>query len=105
MTRAPTSTEIEAFRAKLEVMVNGSRIKSGLTDPTHIETTIGNRYAKLIKSYGGQNRSTYGFIDLRNGDLLKAASWNAPAKHARGNIFAPDPLAGCGPYGLAYLRY
>jgi hypothetical protein len=27
-----------------------------------------------------------GFIDLTNGDILKADGWKAPAKHARGNI-------------------
>lgn len=32
-------------------------------------------------------RSVYCFIDLSNGDILKAAGWKAPAKGARGNIF------------------
>lgn len=32
-------------------------------------------------------RSAYCFIDLSNGDILKAAGWKAPAKGARGNIF------------------
>ena len=104
MTRIPVPSDIEVFAINLENKINASRTVSGLNEKISIEATIGNRYAKLIKSYGGQNRSSYGFIDLTNGDLLKAASWNAPAKHARGNIFAPDPLAGCGPYGLAYLR-
>ena len=104
MTRIPLPSDIEVFAINLENKINASRTVSGLNEKISIEATIGNRYAKLIKSYGGQNRSSYGFIDLTNGDLLKAASWNAPAKHARGNIFAPDPLAGCGPYGLAYLR-
>lgn len=49
--------------------------------------------------------SAYGFIDRTNGDVLMAASWRAPAKHARGNIFAPDNGLPCvGPYGIAYLR-
>jgi hypothetical protein len=52
----------------------------------------------------GSSIDAYGFIDLKNGDLLKAASWKAPAMHARGNIFADDMLAGCGPYGMAYLK-
>jgi hypothetical protein len=49
--------------------------------------------------------SAYGFIDRTNGDVLMAASWRAPAKHARGNIFSNDNGLPCvGPYGIAYLR-
>lgn len=49
----------------------------------------GKKYIKVIK-----NGSVHSFIvkenegKFRKGDILKAASWNAPAKnHARGNIF------------------
>jgi hypothetical protein len=48
-------------------------------------------------------RSAYCFID-KNGDVLKPASWSAPAKHARGNIHNANPIAACGPYGINYLR-
>jgi hypothetical protein len=104
MTRIPVPSDIEVFAINLENKINASREASGLTEKITITTVCGNRYAKIIKSYSERNLSVYGFIDLSNGDLLKAASWAKPAKHARGNIFAPDPLAGCGPYGLAYLR-
>ena len=41
---------------------------------------------------------------LKKGDIHKAASYLAPAKHARGNIFQ-DNFNNCvGPYGIAYLR-
>lgn len=42
-----------------------------------------------VSTYGGRptSRSVYCFIDLSNGDILKAAGWKAPAKGARGNIF------------------
>lgn len=33
------------------------------------------------------SRSAHCFVDTTNGDVLKAASWKAPAKGARGNIF------------------
>ena len=42
----------------------------------------GRRYIKVI-----QGTSVWAFIDKTNGDILKPASWRAPAKHARGNIF------------------
>lgn len=45
------------------------------------------------------------FIDIATGDVLKAASWSTPAKHARGNIFDEhNGLNRMGPYGPAYLR-
>jgi hypothetical protein len=49
--------------------------------------------------------SAYCFIDFATGDVLKCAGYNAPAKHARGNIYdAANGLASIGPYGPAYLR-
>jgi hypothetical protein len=41
---------------------------------------------------------------VKCGDVLKAASYKKPAKHARGNIFDDDNgLKNVGPYGPAYL--
>lgn len=49
--------------------------------------------------------SVYCFVEYSTGDVMKAAGWKAPAKHARGNIFAADHgLTNMGPYGPAYLR-
>jgi hypothetical protein len=47
-----------------------------------VTMTQGQRYAKLITG-----TSVTAFIDMRNGDIYKPASWKAPAKHVRGNIF------------------
>lgn len=60
----------------------------------------GPKYVKVF------NRgSVHCFVDKTNGNVLKAASWKAPAKHARGNIYdASNGLAAMGPYGPAYLR-
>ncbi len=49
--------------------------------------------------------SAWAFVDRTNGDVLKPASWRAPAKHARGNIFdESNGLAAMGPYGPAYIK-
>jgi hypothetical protein len=65
-----------------------------------IHANDGRRYIKVIRS-----DSVHAFIDKTNGDVLKPATWRAPAKHARGNIFHEDNGQGCmGPYGPAYLR-
>lgn len=61
----------------------------------------GNKYARIVEEMGSQ-RSVFCFIDLSNGDILKAASWKTPAKHARGNII--NGASEVGPYGPKYLR-
>ena len=43
-----------------------------------------------------ESGSAWAFIDLATGAIYKAASWAAPAKHARGNIMEAD-------FGLKYI--
>lgn len=54
--------------------------------------TAGKKYLKIVRG-----NSVWGFVVLadggkfQRGDLLKPASWNAPAKNqARGNVFDPE---------------
>ncbi len=58
-----------------------------------LEVTEGSRYWKIISDKRG-SRSVCGFIakagdkKFREGDMLKAAGWAAPARNfARGNVF------------------
>lgn len=65
----------------------------------------GRRYAKIVRADRSGSCGVYCFVDKTNGNVLKAASWSAPAKHARGNIFNNDNgLGAMSPYGAAYLR-
>jgi len=67
---------------------------------------IGNKFIRLW-----DGTSCWGFISrvdgdlkgspIKKGDLLKAATWKAPAKHARGNII--DGTARYGVYGPEYI--
>ena len=67
---------------------------------------IGNKYIRLWVGTG-----CWGFISrvdgdlkgapIKKGDLLKPATWKAPAKHARGNII--DGTARYSTYGPEYL--
>lgn len=51
------------------------------------------------------DHSVHCFVDMATGDVLKAAGYKAPAKHARGNIYdEKNGLGSMGPYGPAYLR-
>jgi len=95
------------FKEHLEIFVKGCQMISdkhmeryeNLEKPV-ISHTEGKRYVKLIR-----NGSVHCFVDKTNGDVLKAAGWKAPAKHARGNIFDEhNGLGSMGEYGPAYLR-
>jgi len=73
----------ERSKIKYEMIVNYC---NGLT------VTEGNRYYKIVSEKHGQ-RSVNGFIvkagdkKFREGDMLKAAGWAAPARNfARGNV-------------------
>lgn len=71
-----------------------------------LEASQGNRYIKIVhRQVEGTVRFAWAFIDRTNGDVLKPAGWNAPAKHARGNIFDEQKgMGSIGPYGPAYIR-
>ena len=60
---------------------------------------IGNKYAKMIAHDSG---SIFCFVDLATGDILKAASFAAPAKGVRGNI--ANGAGDVDIYGARYLR-
>jgi hypothetical protein len=50
------------------------------------------------------SRSAWCFVEKSTGNVLKAASWAAPAKHARGSIYSPQSWATVTSYGPQYLR-
>lgn len=100
-----TMADLEAFKTKLTEFVNASEAKRFPTLPkSSFDFEIGRKFARIVVTRYGTNRSCYGFVDMTNGDLLMAAGWKAPAKHARGNIYGENPLSGCGPYGMDYLK-
>lgn len=51
-----------------------------------VEVDWGIKFARVVIVAPGQH-SAYCFIDLSNGDILKAASYKAPAKGKRGSIW------------------
>lgn len=52
-----------------------------------------------------EDSTTKALGSVKRGDVMKPASWKAPAKHARGNLFDSDNgLKNCSEYGPAYMR-
>lgn len=95
---------IEKVNKEREVYYAHMQSMKGKTD---LNVEIGNKFIRLW-----DGSSCWGFISrvdgdlkgspIKKGDLLKAASWKAPAKHARGNII--DGTAQYGVYGPEYLK-
>ena len=84
-------TKIEEFVKRVETESNEDLRKTYTSpnyDPTKtFSVSFGRKYAKITsRDSGGSSGGVWGFVNMENGDLLKAASWSAPAKHARGNI-------------------
>jgi hypothetical protein len=107
---AHLTKEIEEFASRVQEVVN-KHFKErfpNLTVPT-ISVKFGRKYAKLIResstgARGNTQKSVYGFVDAHTGDIYKAASWRAPAKHVRGSIFDADGgMHATTPYGIKYL--
>ena len=59
---------------------------------TPITVKSGRKFIKIIRDnsvwgFVAKSDGTHKGVPMKMGDVLKAASWNAPAKHTRGNIF------------------
>lgn len=97
---------IPKFIEAAQALVNAYYARSfpSLTPPILSEDGAGTNYRRIV-SRDPSSGSAYCFIDLSNGDVLKADSFKRPAKHARSNIFAQDfGVSGVGPHGARYLR-
>ena len=94
---------VEMVQGKMNAMWE----RNGFThsDPNHISVTYGKKYARVCHESNTQ-RSVHTFVNMINGDILKAGGWNAPAPNGvRGNIFAEDFGAGAvSEYGAVYLK-
>ena len=95
------------FINKLNIQRKDYYVKADMPSQyQELTVEIGNKFIRLWQGTG-----CWGFISrvdgdlkgapIKKGDLLKAATWKAPAKHARGNII--DGTARYGVYGPDYL--
>lgn len=103
------TTSFNSFLEYCQNMINKHMIEEF---PTLIVPQLvpqeGKRFIKIVSITKADNRlvsrSAWGFVDKTNGDILKPASWNTPAKHARGNIYDPNSWKTVTSYGPAYIR-
>tara|TARA_Y100000034_G_C6797987_1_gene357804 strand:+ start:286 stop:633 length:348 start_codon:yes stop_codon:yes gene_type:complete len=107
-----TDESVDAFVARCQVIIDEYMEINFDTQFKTLSVKKGKRYYKIVAASGMKVHrdtikpgSVWAFVDSTNGDILKPASWAAPAKHARGNLFdSADGMAMIGPYGPAYLR-
>ena len=62
------------------------------TERVNITIKPGRKFIKIIRQnsvwgFVAKSDGTHKGVPMKMGDVLKAASWNAAAKHTRGNIF------------------
>jgi hypothetical protein len=81
---------IENYVAALQKAVDEYEKRFQYANGTKIEVDYGRKYAKIVRASKSGSRSVHSFIEISTGNILKAANWNAPAKHVRGNVNAPD---------------
>lgn len=106
--REVSESDIKRFVASMQKMVDAYYTKKFPRQGSLLKIIKGKRYYKIAKTnlHDGEEGQTsvWGFIEKSNGDILMAAGWKKPAKHARGNIFDKSSWRNMGPYGPAYLR-
>ena len=98
-TRTEFETQLEAFRAVAEGVVREHFRSNGYTFAVpNVEIAKGGRkFIKLLRTESNPETSeqqgqtfVHSFVEVATGDIRKAASFKAPAKHARGNIWDDD---------------
>lgn len=91
-----TTEELNAFVAAVSERHNTGLRAAYPTCPPNWAIVVaesGRKFVRLVSQSEVaplNHRSALAFIDLTNGDILKADGWKKPAKHARGNIRKGD---------------
>lgn len=113
---AKVNERLPKFIDALTKFVNDGYPTSYKLGRTNIEVAVparvfdfefGRKYARILHRGENESRPTvYCFVDMNTGDILKAASYRAPARNGvRGNIFADDfGISCCARHSLKYLR-
>lgn len=92
----------EALNDWIENLINIWNVEMNNNDTFSISK--GKKYIKISRTQGKNSLSVHAFVDI-DGNIYKPASWKAPAKGIRGNIF--DDKKGLGAlddYGFVVSR-
>ena len=90
MDKQVIKTRIAEFATRLQALLDreyGERYPN--IDVPQISIAWGRRYAKMVRTDAAQS-SVHSFVDMTNGNVLKAETWKKPAKHARGSVLGDD---------------
>lgn len=106
-----TSNEI---LERIEVYVSKLNENQDKSENSYYKYEIekGIKYARITQQFYFSNsntpsgsKSAHTFVDLSNGNILKADTWNRPCKkNPRGNVMNENILSGVNKYGANYLR-
>jgi len=85
---------ITPFINALTDRLNEYKTRNGFTyfETFRVEATEGKKYFKIFRreilnnGHPFSGHSIVAFVDKTTGDIFKPASFNTPAKHARGNV-------------------
>ena len=77
--------DVEERVYKLVEYIKFDYNKYGYKSDFNVTVKKGRKYYKVIT-----DNSVHCFVDVKNGDVYKPASWNKPAKHVRYNLLQ-DP--------------
>jgi hypothetical protein len=107
-TSPEIAAALEQFVAVMQAMQDAyhARRYANVPSPIFSVDPAGRKYARIVKTdRNGSSRSVYCFVDLSNGNILKADGWKKPEpmKYRRGNVVERDYLTTCGPHGVVYL--
>ena len=95
-------TALAAFVSHCQAVVTKNHTDNKFTFKcSTITVEKGKKFARIVRN-DGSSRSCHCFVDMLTGDILKTASWKAPAKGVRGSIYSKVDCVS--PYGCFYLR-
>jgi hypothetical protein len=103
MNQKDFDTALRAFVAAVQARSDAYHAKGYFnTDKPKYTVDVGPKNLRIVHDNGMQ-KSVYCFVRASDGAILKAASWERPAKHDRSNIFNDNPLQGTNIYGAVYM--
>ena len=108
---------IDAFTIHVKELVNKYWQDHGwiTIPPSYQAEFLSAKWCRINVVENGKVSSVYCFVclqdgytkslgSLKMGDIHKAATFKAPAKHSRGSVFAEDFNKCANPFGIVYLR-